>query len=539
MKKHNVIRHIKNNEVWLFYFSILLNLTPLFAGSLFPTLDGPAHLYNSRIILELIGNPSPIINHFYQLNELVPNLTGHAIIALFMTVMAPNLAEKSLLVIYAISLPLSFRYLLKSTPSANILFSYFILPFVYSYLFLLGFYNFSISLIFMFLAFGYWLKHSNKHFSVYAFLILSVLCFLTFTSHLVVYGLLIAFLCVQISIELLKLYLIQNRNVRDVFISGMKKILFLVTANVLPLIFAVIYFLKRPQTGANYSYLTWNERISYITDFRPLIAFNYEIELSYTKWLFFLFCALVLFVSLRVISQQIKLRKAKTDRISSLKTLIKFSSLQAAAICIISLLAFLILPDSDGYGGYISVRMALLFLIFLIYWLATTIPQKWPAALAIPVILYVGIGLNIYYSKVIASLNPLVNEITTISKLLKPNCVIMPIDISNNWLLGHYSNYLGLNKPMVVLENYEANSGYFPVKWNESKAQVNFNSEAMKACPSEYPLSNNKDAITIDYLFILGSFTNLDTACQEALINGNMPYEKVYESNNCTLIKLN
>lgn len=540
MKRSKTLDFIVKHEVWLFYFLVLSNLIPLFAGTFFPSLDGPAHLYNSKLLLELINNPSSAVTQFFQLNGLVPNLSGHAIISLFMTVLPPHLAEKLFLIMYAVTLPLSFRYLLKSTPSANVIFSYFILPFVYSYLFLLGFYNFSISFVFMFLALGYWLKLGNQKRGFGSIILLVLLFFLTFTSHLVVYGLLVAFLIAHTLISFVRI-LCDEKNTRRLMVLGLlKQTSILLLVNLVPLFFSVVYFFERPQTGSNYSFISWDERISYIKDFRPLIAFNYEIEQNFTRVLFYIFGLLTITVAGFFLRKLYNHKRAKSHKLGFFKSLIYHPSLLAAVICFICLMAFLILPDSDGYGGYISVRMFLLFLIFLIYWFATSIPQNWIAALCGPFVIYVGINLNSYYGEVIKSLDNTATEIVSISDMLEPNSVVMPINVSNNWLYGHFSNYLGLTKPMVILENYEANSGYFPINWNDEKPTITMGAtqgELTQCYSMAYPVSDFIDAVNVDYLFILGELSNPDDKC-EKFLNVNTYFEKVYSSKTCTLYKI-
>ncbi len=539
MNRIKIFSFLEKNEVWLFGSLVLLNLIPLFAGSFFPTLDGPAHLYNSKLILELIQGAPDVVNQFYQLNELVPNLSGHAIIAVLLKVLPPHVAEKTFLIVYAVSLPLSFRYLLKSTLSANVVFSYFILPFVYSYLFLLGFYNFSISLIFLFLCLGFWLRSSRDKFSFGSFMILSLLSFLTFSSHLVIYGLLVAFFFLQIAITWLRH--LANHPVKKRILTGemLNLVAIVFITNLVPLFFTAVYFFKRPQTGNNYSFISWKERITYFTDFRPLIAFNYELERGYTKLLFFVFAILILAVIALKVKENFKPNRTNLTSQGILLKFTSHSSALAATACIVCILAFFILPDSDGYGGYISVRMAMLFLIFLIYWFATVISKKWIPTICIPVIVYVVVNLNMYYSEVIKSLDPVAQEIVDISEQLEPRSVIMPINASSNWLYGHYSNYLGIKEPMVILENYEANSGYFPVTWNEKRKEVNIPHGKLNKCDMIYPLSDDSNAMSIDYIFILGSFSNLNPDCQKSLSQYGDRYVKVYESSTGVLFRIN
>jgi len=38
---------------------------------------------------------------------------------------------------------------------------------------------------------------------------------------------------------------------------------------------------------------------------------------------------------------------------------------------------------------------------------------------------------------------------------LQRSCVVLPINYSDNWLSGHFSNYLAIDKPIIVLENMD------------------------------------------------------------------------------------
>lgn len=537
MKLKKLHTFILKNEKKLFYLLVFLNLIPLFTGTFFPTLDGPAHLYNARLILDLISGSSSSVNQFFQLNELVPNLTGHAINAVFLAVLPPHLAEKLFLVLYAIGLPWSFRYLLASSQSTNVIFSFLILPFVYSYLFLLGFYNFSISLIFMFLSIGYWLRLGSNIRSFSAFIILSLLCFLTFSSHLVVYGLSFSFMLAQTGIRFLRSIEFNRERRSFNIIEGLNEVVFLLFANVVPLFFTVAYFIKRPSSKGDYSYISWDEGLSYFTSFRPLIAFNIEIEQQFTKLLFYLFVLLTAIALGIVLKKFFDRKRSNLNQSYLLSGIVNHPSLYALMICFICLMAFLILPDSDGFGGYISIRMALLFLIFMIYLFSTAIPQKWIALLCVPLIIMVIFNLNIYYSKVIRYSNKIATEIVSASDLIEPNSVIMPINVSDNWTFGHISNYLGVTKPMVILENYEANVGYFPVKWNDDKPIVGEYHDTFKYCTPPYPVVEDNNAVLVDYLFVVGSLSGLSEECSNVLLANDTLWEKSYQSENLALFK--
>ena len=87
---------------------------------------------------------------------------------------------------------------------------------------------------------------------------------------------------------------------------------------------------------------------------------------------------------------------------------------------------------------------------------------------------------------------------------IEPFKTVLPVKNSDNWLHGHASNYLGIDKPMVILENYEASLDYFPIRWNRNNIPNLYFGEMSSAndCLSWESNSNN-DIAVIDYIFLL------------------------------------
>ena len=148
-------------EYRLFCSIILLNVILLFTTKFYPTMDGPSHLYNVEVIKQLIaGNET--IAEFFDINPIaIPNWTGHFLLLLFRFFAPSWLAEKFLISLYIIMLPVSFRMLVRKLSGSYGL-SVLILPFVFNLLFHMGFYNYSLSFIFFFLAGTCWLNTFEK-----------------------------------------------------------------------------------------------------------------------------------------------------------------------------------------------------------------------------------------------------------------------------------------------------------------------------------------------------------------------------------------
>lgn len=73
-----------------FFLHALVGLLSLVKGDYFPTLDGPAHLYNSHLIQVLLFQENTVVHDFVEFNpELVPNWTGHLLLAILNTFFLP------------------------------------------------------------------------------------------------------------------------------------------------------------------------------------------------------------------------------------------------------------------------------------------------------------------------------------------------------------------------------------------------------------------------------------------------------------------
>ena len=65
-----------------------------------------------------------------------------------------------------------------------------------------------------------------------------------------------------------------------------------------------------------------------------------------------------------------------------------------------------------------------------------------------------------------------VKAIEEVTNKIKPDNLVLSLNYSPNWLHSHISGYIAGNKPLVILENYEAQLNWFPVKWNLDFYQI-------------------------------------------------------------------
>ncbi len=531
---------INSLEKYFFIVIIGLNLIPVLLFTFFPTLDGPAHLYNSQVIKSLLTNNPSTLNDFFSFNkEPVPNWIGHFILTCFNSFLPAFVSEKILLLTYMIGLPVSFRLLIQTISPKNTWFSYFIFPFTYSFVFYLGFYNFSIAVILLFLTFNYWLKHENKPFTFRKILTLFTFIALTYFSHIFVFGILLFLISLHIAMNTISQLSDYDRNIKRTLQTTLKKIGIVTLTSAIPFTLFVFYFYSRPSTGYS-SFIDRIELIHWLKNLRPIIALNVELEEVYTRKIVYLILILtfiVCFTKCRNIhwNPNTSIKQRFTNFIKQLvlqENLWLFAS-------IMLLVLYFILPDSDGAAGYVSVRLGLLFYLCYIIWLSTQNFPSWFGIISTVLVLYCNFRLNSYYTSSTKNLNGIAKECYNASKYIPSNSVVLPLNYSDNWLVGHFSNYLGIDKPMVILENYETDTGYFPLIWNDTAIPNtlfgNTNSSDFE-CLNWKSNTQNHTSVKINFVFVLGKIENQTDSCTQKIKQLlAAKFNLVYQSNNCKL----
>ena len=503
-KSHNKLNTILNKfkkiEPYFYILFTIINALPILIYKFFPTVDGPAHLYNSKIIVELLTTNNNILSQFYMFSSNInPNWTGHIILSSFLSFMPGFMAEKILLIIYIIGFPLSFRLLFRTLKLETNYLIYFIFPFTYSFLFYFGFYNFHIAIVFLFLTMALWIKYLNNDITIFSTIILLILSTLMCFSHLFVFVIFLIFVFV-FAIDLFKQHIVKRENTKLI-----KKIILHVIVLLPGLLLLIIFFFQNPISDQQSTYLKIGELISWIINPQPAKGISYGKESKYTLWIFILFCILITYI----IGSRIFLKKNKLK-----------NGLKWGVLCILFLIMYFTIPDSKSAAiGFVSSRLVLFFYLFLIIWIAH---YKVPVLLKIVVfitIMYMNIALLRIYFHTTSELNQIALKIDEASKKISANSIVLPILNSDKWMYGHISNYLGVDKPMIILENYEASLNHFPLKWNTEKIPNTYlvNKTFEQNC-FRWRINKANEQIPIDYIFILeDGETKLTNICEDVL----------------------
>jgi hypothetical protein len=228
-----------------------------------------------------------------------------------------------------------------------------------------------------------------------------------------------------------------------------------------------------------------------MNDVRPLIVYHYANEEILTEQ--FLHLMIVL------LSISIFYRFYKTG---SAEYKLKDIFLIPVILCLI--LVFLI--PGEGYAGMMSDRLSLmLFMNLIVFIFLMDLPVR-VSYIAIPVILILHFSLLAYhFNAALRKLNRDAIRIYQTSEKIPEKSIVLPVNMSENWLQIHFSNYLGTDRDLVILENYEASVGWFPVAWNRDQIPEILLGEMRDISGIHWPGNKNTpEKRQIDYIFLYG-----------------------------------
>ena len=438
-------------EKYFFLLIVFISLLPILSSKFFPTIDGPAHLHNANLLKHIWFHGNTNLVQFFDINkELNSNLVNHIWFAVAGLFFPPYLVEKSILVFYVVALPYSFRFLIKnisiSENSAKTA-SYLIFPFIYSFPFCIGFFNFCMGLPIIFWIVGLWLKNENKQNIkiIIALTLLTTLLYFTHVLNFLLLGLIIFFLILKEIIEKRKEYFGLRHFIRPicVFLPGL-------------LLFFLFMFNNNKFEHDPPRYLENDKLKEQIVELAPIITLNKENEITFTKIVFYSIC----FLALLIVINNIRKRKEANTK----------NSLFWFALSIIVLILYFVTPDWISSGGYISIRLALFFFLMILIWIGSSgLP---PIQLLIPTIAIVithAFFMN-YHNNEIKRLSEDAAEATSAEFMMEENTVLLPLNYSKNWLHINYGSYVVTEKAIVNLDNYEATKPHFPLMWKKGES---------------------------------------------------------------------
>lgn len=450
----------------VFLILLLIHIIPIWLYDYFPSQDGPSHIYNARLMLQYFNPANYRIREFYQLNlSPAPNLLGHGILSILMTVTPPLIAEKILLTLIIGILPVSMAYLADAFDADNRTFS--LMGFIFSHhnLLHMGFYNFSLGAPLSLFTLGFWLSH-RKSLRLRAVIVFYCLAALTYFAHFVSFAILALALAVVTGFDLLY-DLIHRKTLRyegrqdhpDMEKSGGAfRRLLLHVGLLLPVL--CLGFQYALATDAP------SEDVFIGKDLLNKIFWRYAALVTYTERHEIIVAALWLLV-FAAITVNVCNRVTGKEFISRRDSML--------ILCIILIFLFHGLPWWKNSGGWLNDRIFLYVALFFAFWLGRfPMPTRrfFESALIILSLLQLG-----QFCREYGLLQPELKEFVEAVHLIEPHSTVSSDVYEPAWSdafkaratnvrpFHHTACYYGMGKDIVCLNNYEAKFKYFPINW--------------------------------------------------------------------------
>lgn len=463
-------------ESTLFALLICVSLVPIWAFRYVPTQDGPAHLYNAWLLTQH-GNGSNLWDYFEINTKLSPNWLGHLVLAALMQAFSPLTSEKILLSGYVILLPLAMRYAVRSVrPNAGFV-AILVLPLVYNFMFHLGFYNFLISSSIMLLAVGFWIRHQDQ-FGFRHAIGFFVLMLVMFFFHVLP----VAVACMAIACMGGWMTLIDLRAVQTGRLTKRKAWEYFRSRGVLPLIAALPAVLLTMKFLLNKTPVV--RAGGEPPAVSPLAGFYAQEGITSIPWLMRRFASFQIvegwlwlaFIAMFAVVVVVLLRGRLRTRAP-----MRWDGLLAATLVMVA--GHLSTPRASwGENIFLRNRIELLFAFLAIVWFSS---QVWGVRLqravqavsTLLVLAMVAVHVDSYrlynhglaeYTSAGAKIEPgtsVVSFCFTRSATHDPPAGRASWGLVNPFL--HASSYISLENRLVDLENYEARTDYFPIRFRD------------------------------------------------------------------------
>lgn len=515
-------KQFQRAEPYIFYFIVFLHCLPVLLFTFFITHDGPAHVYNAYLIKDILFHHNTLTSTFFSLRSFPePNWTGHALMVMLGFLWSPVHAERILLLTYLILFPLAFRKSVRLTNPDSPMLSYLVFPFVFSYAFYGGLYNFMLGIPILLFAMLFLLK-KNLPLRAVDLVFLFLISMLIYFSHLLIFGI---FVLLVPFILILKI-----KNQSPAAESGIKKKLFItlwpVFLMLLPgLVLSIKFLFEKISLHATPS-TSFSENLFHdLAIVLPTIALDYIREFKHG----IIFGIILALLIVSAVFMQWKKRKIKTE---NEKSGFNYSFFWLTA-AVLMLAGYLFIPDNFATGGVVKVRFSYFFFLFLILWLATQKIPKEMINVSAAIVILLSCARLYHFAKSSKQLNKDAVVFYSATELIEPNSIVLPLNYSSNWMHSNLSNYLGTDKHIIILDNYEAGREHFPLAWrtnmNPGGLLGSFNG-TVPLC-ADVSAFENGSTKKIDYIVLWKNDNELKDSCSMQIqLTIRNKYQLVFKS---------
>ncbi len=445
----------------LFFLGIVVSLLQIWLPDYYLTCDGPCHLANAHIVNNFwqLQNQD-VFGRFYNLVYTTdPNSMTTFVLAALMFVFKGIVAEKVFLSLYVLVFTSGFFLLLRKLQGKDSLWQLSVFVFIFTYAFAKGFYNFSFGIAFFFWMVLRWIIFLDKR-NIGNAVLFVVLAGLTFFTHLLpfVFG---GITCGALVIS----YAFAD----EVKAGWKKRSLWMVRNGGALLLCTAPYLLlsmlfTSKEGGMQLKLSPHLYRLVELVEFKYIINVV-DGERFWTGVTGVLLFGLLAFVIVRALP---KFRVNKYDGL--------FLSM------FIIVLVYTFFPEEFlGRLIIISIRAQLFVLILVACCLAYRLPEGHLKSKSALVLFFCFLVLSVYRYDCRRKTDVAMHAYMAAFDAVKDGDVLLPLDFSptgkttdgrliakRNAVFHHAAQYLTAQRPVVVLDNYEAGMGYFPVRWKDA-----------------------------------------------------------------------
>ena len=412
------------------YLALIWALAP------FVTTDGPAHVYNSLLMSELIskGVSSPLAAYF-SLNPNPSNWLDHLLLAGMAKLTGPLVANQLLLSGLVLSFCFGYRHLLKRVNPSGRWLSYLAFPLGLGFFFFMGFFNFLLAV-----AGWMWLlpaaltmitSQERPSPKVWAWMAIGLT--MMAVAQLFVWAMAGALLAIW--------HLTQwNRQPRGEWWRRT----WLWAAIALPGLFLLFWYSQMPSAEAAPSaWTSLGTKAEMLWKGLLMKGISPGKEGLFARWA-------MIALLLPLVVQGWGLTKWKASGLPWLLAVGFFLAL------------FALSPDHIGVGSFLPYRVLLLLMIVLAVAGCIYLPN-WVALLGWGMSVYASFAFGLFYLEHHRPHTAYANQVLRAAEFLEPGDIVLPIHLSQVPILDHVSGLAGWKKQVVILDNYEIGSGIFPV----------------------------------------------------------------------------
>ncbi len=429
-------------------------LAQVWLPSHYLTCDGPCHLYNARILHDTwTGVNSDFYGRFYHVSYTTdPNATTTYLLAFLLFLFKGAVAEKVFLSIYIVILSAGGIRLLQKLQGGSNLWQLATVSVIFTFLLSKGFYNFSLGLALWPWMVAAWISYLELR-KVRPALIFAAVSALTYFTHL------LPFLSAAVVCGCLTISYSLAATSDTPGVKPMTKNLAVLAGALMPFVLLSLLF-TNSEGGLNLQLAPHPYRLLEMLELKYLI----NVTEGEKPWAL----ASGIILALTAVAAVWTIRKRGIHKYDGF---------------ILSLLpigfVYLFFPeDFMGRAIIIAARVQLVLFMLAACIIAYRVESAKIRQVAAALLLLCFGALSVIRMACRHDAAGALRTYLELGSSIEPESIVLPLELSENGidengrliadrnsLFHHASHYLAADKPLIMLDNYEANAGYFPVSW--------------------------------------------------------------------------